>query len=51
MIYHPIRLASGVIIYLPTSLPTHLIKYLDKSRIRDNEFAAFKKRVGEISNV
>lgn len=48
MIYHPIKLRSGVIIYLPTSVPMDLHKYVDMSNlVQDKELENFKRRVSK----
>lgn len=46
LIYHPIRLASGITIYLPTTIPTHLQKFIDTTRQpQDNELEVFKRKI------
>jgi len=46
MFYHSIRLANGIIIYLPSSVRPELYKFIDTSNmIKDPEMDAFKRKV------
>lgn len=46
MIYHPIKLGNGTVIYLPSSLQPDLYKFVDMSKmVQDTELDRFKRKV------
>ena len=49
MLYHPVKVKSGLVIYLPTSIPDGLRKFVNTDHlIVDKELDSFKQRVGAL---
>lgn len=45
-LYHAVMVRSGTVIYLPTSVPTNLLQFIDsKYLIADTELDAFKRKM------
>lgn len=48
IMYHAIRLGKGATIYLPTSIPNRLKKFINpKNLVQDKELDKFKQKIIE----
>lgn len=49
VVYHQVRLGNGSIIYLPTSIPSYLQKFVNTDKlIQDKEMDRFKKSIKDV---
>lgn len=49
MLYHQIKLGNGLCIKIPSSLPSHLQKYIDTNHlINKDKLQSFKQKIDQL---